>query len=101
MVKPVNVYAPDELAVTVALAAPLRVTVAPFPPVPLMVPERVYVTAATEMVKFLVAVCAGEPESLTWTVKLDEPAGVGVPEICPADDSVRPAGNEPEAKLQL
>ena len=29
---------------TVALAGPLRVTVAPFPPAPLMVPERVYVT---------------------------------------------------------
>ena len=29
---------------TVALAGPLRVTVAPFPPAPLMVPEMVYVT---------------------------------------------------------
>ena len=41
MFKPVNVYAPEELAMTVALAAPLSVTVAPFPPVPLMVPDSV------------------------------------------------------------
>ena len=39
------------LAVVVALAAPLRVTVAPLPPGPLMVPEMVYVT----VLKFAVA----------------------------------------------
>ena len=34
---------PEALAVVVAVAKPVRFTVAPLPPAPLMVPERVYV----------------------------------------------------------
>ena len=47
------------------------------------------------------AVVAGEPESVTLTVKPKAPATVGVPEIVPADDSVRPPGKAPELTFQL
>ena len=48
------------------------------------------------------AVCAvGVVESVTFTVKLNEPEAVGVPEIVPAEDRVRPAGKAPELMLQL
>jgi hypothetical protein len=43
----VKLYAPEEFAVVVALDAPLNVTVAPLPPVPLIVPDMEYVTAVT------------------------------------------------------
>ncbi len=33
--------------------------------------------------------------SLTFTVKLADPAAPGVPEIAPPADSVSPAGNDP------
>ncbi len=49
MTSPVKLYAPDELAVMVAVAAPPKVTVAPFPPVPLITPEIVNVVAAAEL----------------------------------------------------
>lgn len=39
-------------------------------------------------------------ESATFTVNVDGPAVVGVPEIFP-EASVRPAGNDPEATLQV
>jgi hypothetical protein len=48
-----------------------------------------------------VAVCVGELSSITFTVKLELPALVGVPEIMPAPDSVSPAGRVPEATDQL
>jgi hypothetical protein len=47
-----------------------------------------------------VAVCTGELPSLTATVKLAVPVVVGVPEITPALDIVRPAGSDPELMLQ-
>ena len=54
------------------------------------------------MLRFAEAEVAGEPESVTLTVKLEVPAAVGVPEIAPvAAVSIRPAGNEPEVMLQL
>jgi hypothetical protein len=54
------------------------------------------------MLRFAEAEVAGEPESVTLTVKLEVPAVVGVPEITPvAAVSVRPAGSEPEVMLQL
>jgi len=54
------------------------------------------------MLRFAEAEVAGEPESVTLTVKLEVPAVVGVPEITPvAAASVRPAGSEPEVMLQL
>jgi hypothetical protein len=48
-----------------------------------------------------VAVCTGELLSVTFTVKLDVPVLVGVPEITPAPDSVSPAGRAPELTDQL
>ena len=58
--------------------------------------------AATVSVNDLVAVCAvGVVESVALAVKLKEPEAVGVPEMVPAEDSVRPAGNAPELMLQL
>ena len=48
------------------------------------------------------AVCAvGVVESVTFTVKLNEPDAVGVPEMVPPEDSVRPVGKAPELRLQL
>jgi hypothetical protein len=60
--------------------------------------------AATVRVNDLVAVSAlgfGVVESVTCAVKLKEPDAVGVPEIVPADDNVRPAGKAPALRLQL
>ena len=41
------------------------------------------------------------PESLAWTVKLEVPAVVGVPEIAPAPLMANPAGKLPEETLQV
>jgi hypothetical protein len=58
--------------------------------------------AAITRVNDCVAVCAvGVVESVTLAVKLKEPAVVGVPEIVPVAESVRPAGKAPEVMLQL
>ena len=58
--------------------------------------------AAIVRVKAFVAVCAGEVESVTLAVKLNEPDAVGVPEMLPVPAvSVRPAGRAPELMLQL
>ena len=59
--------------------------------------------AATVMLNDWVAACAvGAVESVTFAVKLNDPAVVGVPEIVPlAAASVRPAGNAPELMFQL
>src|SRR5436309_14461303 len=43
-----------------------------------------------------VAVCTGVLASVTCTVKLLVPVVVGVPEICPPEDSDNPAGSAPE-----
>jgi hypothetical protein len=49
-----------------------------------------------------VALCAiSVLESVTWKVTLETPAPVGVPEIVPVVERVRPAGKEPELTLQL
>ena len=43
------------------------------------------------------AVCGGELESFTCTVKLNVPAAVGVPPICPSDEvRLSPEGKDPE-----
>jgi hypothetical protein len=56
---------------------------------------------ATVRLNDLVAVCSvGVVESVTLLVKLKAPDAVGVPEIVPAEDSVRPAGRVPELMLQ-
>jgi hypothetical protein len=40
-------------------------------------------------------------ESVTFAAKVNEPDAVGVPEIVPAVERVRPAGREPEPIVQL
>jgi hypothetical protein len=41
--------------------------------------------------------CTGLPESSTWTMKVNVPARVGVPEMTPVDgDRVRPGGSTPK-----
>jgi hypothetical protein len=58
--------------------------------------------ALTVSVNVFVVVCAvGVVESVTFAVKLNVPAAIGVPEIVPVPDSVTPAGSAPEAMLQL
>jgi hypothetical protein len=54
------------------------------------------------MLKLAEAVVAGEPESVTLTVKLKVPVAVGLPEIVPVVAArVKPPGNAPEVILQL
>ena len=55
------------------------------------------------MLKDWVAVCAvGVVESVTFTVKLNDPDAVGVPEIVPLEAfNVSPPGSAPELMLQL
>jgi hypothetical protein len=52
----------------------------------------------TEIVSDFEAVCGFPEESTTFTVKLDWPAVVGVPEIWPLDAKLSPAGRVPEAR---
>ena len=46
--RPVKLYAPEVFAVTVAVAAPVSVTVAPDPPLPLIVPVMLNACAVDE-----------------------------------------------------
>ena len=57
--------------------------------------------AAMMMLRFAVALCAGELVSVTFTVNEGVPAVVGVPLICPELPSVKPGGKEPELSDQL
>jgi hypothetical protein len=87
---------PEEFAVVVPLDVPLRVTVAPLPPVPLIVPEMLHGQAegvVMVMLRDWAAVCAGLLESFTCTVKVVVPGTIGVPVICPSEDRLSPAGN--------
>lgn len=59
------------------------------------------IPAVIAMLRFAVAFCAGELESLTATVNAEVPAVVGVPLICPALLSVKPAGREPALTDQV
>jgi hypothetical protein len=58
--------------------------------------------AATVSVNDFVEVCAvGVVESVTFAVKLNDPEAVGVPEIVPVAERVRPPGKAPELMLQV
>jgi hypothetical protein len=49
-----------------------------------------------------VAVCAvGVVESVTFAVKVKEPDAVGVPDIVPAVERVKPDGRAPELTVQV
>ena len=52
------------------------------------------------ILRLAVALCAGEVESLTLTVKEEVPAVVGVPLIWPEVLRVSPADREPELSDQ-
>ena len=71
------------------------------------VPEARLVVVMLSCVEAIVIVnaadllCAGLPLSVTVVVKLKVPADVGLPEIVPACDNVRPAGRLPVAILHL
>ena len=57
---------------------------------------------ATEMLKLADAVCAGELESLTCTVKLAVELEAGIPEIAPEEAlSESPDGSDPLETDQL
>lgn len=56
----------------------------------------------TVSVRGLVADCGvGEVESDTWTVKVNEPLELGVPDNTPLMVSVTPLGKDPEESDQL
>ena len=99
--------APEEIDQLYGVVPPLAASVAVYavptwPPLSVEVVICTGVTAAAiTMLKFAVALCAGELESVTFTVNDAVPAAVGVPLICPALLSVNPAGNEPEEIDQL
>jgi hypothetical protein len=57
---------------------------------------NVYVQPATLIVRARDWVAMADAASFTWTVKESVPSVVGVPEINPALDSVRPAGRLPD-----
>jgi hypothetical protein len=59
------------------------------------------VEVLTVRVRDWVAVCWGEDESVTCTVKANCPVWVVVPESDPAEFTVTPVGSVPEARLQL
>jgi hypothetical protein len=52
--------------------------------------------AATVIDSCEYAVCAGDPLSFTATVNVEVPVPVGVPEITPPLERLRPAGRLPE-----
>jgi hypothetical protein len=56
------------------------------------------VAELTVMLSALVTFCA---PAVTWTVKLEVPVAVGVPEITPADVRVTPVGSVPLAIDQV
>ena len=83
MARPVNVYAPDELVVVVAAAAPLRVTVAPLPPlVGVIVPEMLKLAVAVE-VKFAPVMLAVESVSASEVGLKVKPVWLGVTAYVP------------------
>jgi hypothetical protein len=60
----------------------------------------VVVTPKIGIVNPVVALRAGEPESVTFTLKTNDPGVVGVPVMAPvAAFNDRPAGSEPEVMV--
>jgi|HubBroStandDraft_4_1064222.scaffolds.fasta_scaffold579560_3 hypothetical protein len=57
--------------------------------------------ASTVRVNDFDEVCLGEEESVTLTVKVNEPVFEVVPEIDPADCRVIPLGREPEESVHV
>jgi hypothetical protein len=61
-----------------------------------------FAAAATLILNAAVAVWGVADESFACTENAEEPDAVGVPEIAPVELlSVKPAGSEPEATLQV
>jgi hypothetical protein len=61
----------------------------------------VIVEVALEIVMVIVIVAVAEAASVTRAVPVEMPAMVGVPEMTPVLESVRPAGSEPDAIAQV
>ena len=59
------------------------------------------VPLATVTLRLAVAVCAGVLESVTFTLKVNDPVAVGVPLIWPELLRVNPEGRAPEAINQV
>ena len=59
------------------------------------------VSGDTVMEKLAVWLWAGDPLSVAFTVKFEVPLAVGVPEMTPPAESVRPAGRLPALSDQL
>ena len=58
-------------------------------------------TAAFTVSPSVPLVAVREAESVTLTVMEEVPLAVGVPLMTPAEDNDKPAGSEPEARLQV
>jgi hypothetical protein len=67
----------------------------PAPTVPAGSDEVVIPNPGGLIVSDIAAVVETEAPSVTLTVKLDDPAEPGVPDIAPPADRLRPAGNDP------
>jgi hypothetical protein len=69
----------------------------------LVAPVEAVAAAAAAIVraKLEVAACGELAESFTVMLKEDVPLAEGVPLIAPTVESARPAGREPEARLQV
>jgi hypothetical protein len=99
--------APDEMVQAYGVSPPVAAKVDEYavPLVPFGSDEVVIESGCTEFdtvsASDLVALCLGEDESSSLTVKVDDPVVVGVPEIVPAALRLRPAGKAPEETLQL
>jgi hypothetical protein len=53
------------------------------------------------MLRACIAVCIGTLASAACSVKVTDPTVLGAPEICPPGESVKPAGEAPEAIDQV
>ena len=96
---------PTEIAHVTAGVPPLDCSVALYTELTAPVAsELLVITSCWTMVRLsaFVTFCWGVPESAAWTVKLDVPAVVGVPEITPVLAlRVSPAGSEPTETVQV
>ena len=75
----VKVYTPEAFAMTVAAEVPVRLTVAPLPPVPLIVPEMENVVGAVAVdVKFAPVIFAVVIASASEVGPKEKPVWLGV-----------------------
>jgi hypothetical protein len=96
---------PDRIVHEYGSVPPEAVSVAEYavPTMPLGNEAVVIATGVTPALKVMekgwLAVCTGEEESVTWALKLNLPAPVGVPLMVPLLLNVIPAGKAPETTV--